>query len=171
MPRPNRTRTEAALRLALAFVLGGAALAAAEEPKAKAAKPDADPVKLTIKWSTSSEVDNYGFWVMRSDKEKGPFKEANAKVIPGAGNSELPRKYSFEDRDVQMGKTYYYYLEAVSTQGHRETYSPVMAKQCCDRGDTKAPEAREIKDPPAPTPATAAPAAVPKPDPEPSTNP
>jgi len=167
MSHPNRTRTEAAaIRLALVLALGGAALAAAEEPKAKAAKPDAEPIKLAIKWSTSSEVDNYGFWVMRSDQEKGPFKEVNAKMIPGAGNSELPRKYSFEDHDVQMGKTYYYYLDAVSTQGHREKYSPVIVKQCCDRPGAKAPEAREIKDPPAPVPSPA-----PKPDPEPPTAP
>jgi hypothetical protein len=104
---------------------------------------------------------------MRGDTEKGPFKAVNAKVVPGAGNSDLPRKYSYDDLDVEMGKTYYYYLDAVSTQGLREKYSPVMEKQCCDRGAEKAPEAREIKPekpavtaPASPSPS---PAASPKP--------
>ena len=117
-------------------------MAGAEDTKAPAA---ADGIKLSIKWSTSSEVDNYGFWIMRGDSENGPFKEANAKLVPGAGNSDLPRKYTFDDVNVEMGKTYYYYLDAVSTKGVREKYSPVMAKQCCDSGEAKAPEAREIK--------------------------
>ena len=145
--RPAR-RTEAVsgIRLgvaaALALALAGAT-ARGEEKKATPA--DAERPKLTIKWTTSSEVDNYGFCVMRGDSKDGPFKQANPKVIPGAGNSDLPRKYSFEDFDVVMGKTYYYYLDAISTHGTREKYSPVMEKQCCDRGAEKAPEGREIK--------------------------
>jgi hypothetical protein len=146
-PRPQR-RTDAALRLALVLLAGSLG---AEEAKAPAAKPG--PLKLSIKWSTSSEVDNYGFWIMRGDSEKGPFKEANTKMVPGAGNSDLPKKYAFDDLNVEMGKTYYYYLDAISTKGVREKYSPVMAKQCCDTADGKSPEAREIKpDAPAATP-------------------
>ena len=158
MLRPTPSRTDAAVGFGLALLvfLLGAVTAPAEEPKAKAPSPDPDRPKLTIKWSTSSEVDNYGFYVMRSDAEKGPFKEINAKLIPGAGNSDLPRRYSFDDPDVQMGRTYYYYLDAVSTRGIREKYSPVMAKQCCDRPGAKAPEAQELKDQPAGAPSPAA---------------
>ena len=101
-------------------------------------------------------MDNYGFWVMRGDDEKGPFKEVNSKVVPGAGNSDLPRRYSFDDPDVVMGKTYYYYLDAVSTHGVREKYSPVMAKQCCDRPGARPPRREEVKDKPAGPPSPAA---------------
>jgi hypothetical protein len=150
-------RTEAGRRLGLAVVsalaLAGAATARAEEPKA----PDADRPKLSIKWSTSSEVDNYGFWVMRGDSKDGPFKPAHPKIVAGAGNSDLPRKYSFDDLDVEMGKTYYYYLDAISTHGVREKYSPIIEKKCCDRPGEKAPESRELK----PEETGAAPAASP----------
>jgi hypothetical protein len=159
--RPARS-ADAVLCLCLATALAAAAAGADEKAAAPAS---AERPRLTIKWSTSSEVDNYGFWVMRGDSKDGPFKEANSKVIPGAGNSDLPRKYAFEDLDVEMGRTYYYYLDAVSTHGVREKYSPVMAKECCDRGGQKAPEAHEVKDAP---PATA-PAASPAPAP-PSSN-
>jgi hypothetical protein len=155
--RPARS-TEAVLGLGLVLAL---AVSAAAEEKKPAPAGDERP-KLTIKWSTSSEVDNYGFWIMRGDTKDGPFKEANAKVVPGAGNSDLPRKYQFEDLNVEMGKTYYYYLDAVSTHGVREKYSPVMAKQCCDRPGEKAPEAHEVKDTPAPV---KAPTATPPPAP------
>lgn len=131
--------------LAVALLLTAAAAGRGEE-KPKAGTPE--PPKLTIKWSTSSEVDNYGFWVMRGDSEEGPFKQANPKPVPGAGNSDLPRKYSFDDHDVEMGKTYYYYLDAISTHGVREKYSPVIKKQCCDKPGEKAPESQELKDKP-----------------------
>lgn len=150
---PRRTDSVPGRRIGLAvvFFLAAAAAGGAEEKKPKAAAPE--PPKLTIKWSTSSEVDNYGFWVMRGDTEQGPFKEVHPKVVPGAGNSDLPRKYAFDDRNVEMGRVYYYYLDAISTHGVREKYSPVIKKQCCDKPGEKAPESEEVKDKPADPPA------------------
>ena len=92
--------------------------------------PGARP-KITLKWSTASEVDNYGFFVLRGDDEKGPFKALNERILAGAGNSDIPRNYSYEDMDVVPGKAYFYYLESVSTQGVHEKFSPVIRKECC----------------------------------------
>jgi len=85
---------------------------------------------------------------MRSDVEEGPFKPLHPRAIPGAGNSEMPHHYSYDDTAVEMGKTYHYYVESVSTRGEREKFTPVITKTCC-----KAPT---------PTPAEA-PAAAPVP--------
>ncbi len=76
-------------------------------------------------------MDNYGFLVHRGDKEEGPFKVMTPKVLPGAGNSEVPQSYTWDDHDVVMGNTYYYWLESISTQGVKEKFSPILARKCC----------------------------------------
>lgn len=107
--------------------------AAKAKPGVKPAEPVNDPkdLKITLKWSTASEVDNYGYFVYRGETEEGPFKVLNERAIPGAGNSEVPRDYRYEDRAVKMGSTYFYYLESVSTVGVKEKFSPVLERECC----------------------------------------
>jgi hypothetical protein len=115
---------------------------AAPTPAAKAAEAsDDDPSRprITLTWSTASEVDNYGFFVMRADDEKGPFKALNEKAIPGSGNSDLPREYRYKDFAVVPGRSYHYYLESVSMSGVREKFSPVLKRECCKQ--VKTPEA------------------------------
>src|SRR5438552_15830682 len=120
-----------ALRLlSLVFGLVFASTIAAEEASKPASAPDNRP-KVTLKWSTASEVDNYGFNIMRGDDEKGPFKAINEKIIPGPGNSDTPKEYLFEDFGVVKGKTYHYYIESVSTTGVHEKFSPTLKKTCC----------------------------------------
>lgn len=140
---------------------------AAAPPAAPAPAEPAKP-KITLKWSTASEVDNYGFFVFRGDEEKGPWKPLNERIISGAGNSDVPRSYQFEDLDVVPGKAYFYFLESVSTQGVREKFSPVIKKECCKGfgakdGERPASDAKPAA-PPAPGAAgtKTAPTAAPK---------
>ncbi len=143
-------------RLAIlpALVLTSVVLAQAPAP-APAAAPA--PLKLTLKWTTSSEVDNAGFYVFRGDAKEGPFKLLNETMIPGAGNSETPSKYVFDDKDVEQGRTYYYYLESISLQGVKEKFSPVMSRSCCGQPGTAKVEDSEPHQAPATTPASPAP--------------
>lgn len=124
------------------------ATAATPAPMTAASSSNAKPaekgstgkdLKITLKWSTASEVDNYGYFVYRGEEEKGPFKVLNERAIPGAGNSEVPRDYRYEDHDVAFGKSYYYYLESVSTVGVKEKFSPILKRECC-----KVPGAKEV---------------------------
>ncbi|KAA0254756.1 hypothetical protein FBQ97_02035 [Acidobacteria bacterium ACD] len=153
-------QTRAASAFCLALLLPAAALAgqAKPAPPPAAPAPSATPApaaparpKITLKWSTASEVDNYGFFVFRGDDEKGPFKALNERILPGAGNSDVPSNYLYEDLDVVPGRAYYYYLESVSTQGVHEKFSPVLRKDCC-KGFEAAPKAPAPEGTPAPKP-------------------
>lgn len=143
--RPFRVFVTPLLPLLVAL----AAVAADTAPKAKpgTAAPSSSAVaaddapRIRLKWTTSTEVDNYGFLVLRGDEENGPFREMTPKVIPGAGNSEVPRDYSWEDRNVVPGKTYWYYLESVSSSGTRERFSPLISKSCCVKPQSAASSA------------------------------
>jgi len=51
---------------------------------------------VIISWKTSTEVNNYGFEVERSLKTEDP-EWNKIGFIPGAGNSNSPKEYSFTD--------------------------------------------------------------------------
>lgn len=96
--------------------------AMAEEPAAQ----EAEKPKNTLKWSTASEVDNFGFDVYRGDSEEGPFKRLNAEPIPGHGTIDEPSYYQYVDDTIDPEKTYWYYVESISTAGERERFTPVF---------------------------------------------
>ena len=145
------------LRLAvLPALLSAPALLAQAPAPAPAASPAA--LKLTLKWTTASEVDNAGFYVFRGDLKEGPFQLLNETMIPGAGNSETPSRYVFDDKDVEQGRTYYYYLESISLQGVKEKFSPVMSRTCCGQpGTAKVEDTERHPAPASPAPASPAP--------------
>jgi hypothetical protein len=104
--------------------------ASAAEPQGL---PDRGPSpRLTLTWSTASELDVYGFVVMRADAAMGPFLPLSDELLPGAGNSDLMHHYRFDDTRVELGKTYYYAVDSVSLSGERRRHSPVVWKRCCE---------------------------------------
>jgi hypothetical protein len=72
---------------------------------------------ITIKWTTSSEVDNLGFNLYRSSQKDGPYQKLNSKLIPGSLNAVMSNHYQFTDKEVESGKTYFYFLENVDITG------------------------------------------------------
>ena len=93
----------------------------ASETKAKE-----EPPKNTLKWTTASEVENFGFDIFRSTKEEGPFEKMTESPLPGAGTTDEPQAYLWEDFDIEMGQDYYYYVESISMAGERERFSPII---------------------------------------------
>ena len=79
----------------------------------------------TLRWTTASEVDNFGFDIYRSLAEEGPFDRLTAELIPGAGTVDEPQSYVFVDDTIDPTKGYYYYIESISIDGIREKFSPV----------------------------------------------
>lgn len=78
----------------------------------------------TLKWSTASEIDNFGFDIFRADNEDGPFVRLNDSPIPGAGTSDVPTYYEYVDDTIDPHRGYYYYIESISINGERERFTP-----------------------------------------------
>jgi hypothetical protein len=81
---------------------------------------DAPKFQVTLKWKTESEINNLGFDVYRSESLDGTFAKVSQTHIKGAGTDATPHSYKFVDESVEVGKTYYYYIEDISYSGERE---------------------------------------------------
>ena len=172
MTRPRTVALAAALALAVP-ALAAAQMAPPPASPSPASSPSASPsptgspspapLANTLKWSTASEVENFGYDVYRADKEDGPFTRINAKPIPGAGTLDEPRFYQYMDADIDPTKGYYYYVESISLKGVREKFTPVIrAAPKRPRAGSPSPSAAS----PSPS-ATAHPPILPSPSPPP----
>jgi len=116
--------------------------AAPEQEAAPAAAPASDePPFNRLKWSTASEVDNFGFDIYRSTSEEGPFERLTSQPIPGAGTVDEPRYYEYKDTAIDPGVEYFYYVESISVDGIREKFSPIIRAPA--KGQKIAPGASE----------------------------
>ena len=68
---------------------------------------------VTLKWSTSTEVNNYGFNVERST---GNQNWENIGFVQGNGNSNSTKEYSFVDNNLKSGN-YSYRLQQIDNDG------------------------------------------------------
>jgi len=93
------------------------AVPAAEDP----AKP-----RNTVRWTTASEMDNFGFDVYRGKLEKGPFVRLTKRPILGAGTSDTPQRYSWVDDTIDPRRVYFYYVESISMSGERRRFTPII---------------------------------------------
>ncbi len=80
-----------------------------------------------VEWQTASELDNLGFHLHRASSAAGPWTRLNASRIPGLGSSPEGRRYSWADRGLMNGATYYYRLEDVDRSGLVTSHGPVSA--------------------------------------------
>ena len=113
--------------------------AAAEQPASEPAAPadpasEAEPAEEpmpekfenTLKWTTASELDNFGYDIYRGDSEEGPFERLTEEPLPGAGTTDEPTDYKFVDDTIDPYKTYWYYVESISLSGEREKFTPIF---------------------------------------------
>ena len=86
----------------------------------------ADGVDVRVEWETATEVSTLGFNLYRSDGPAGEREMLNGALIPvQAPGSSDGGLYSWPDRMVEPGITYYYWLEEVDLQGVSTVYGPV----------------------------------------------
>ena len=95
-------------------------------PKACEGESKDEALKNTLKWTTASEVENFGFDIYRGDLEEGPFEKMTEDPLPGAGTTDEPQSYLWEDFEIERGKDYFYYIESISMSGVRERFSPII---------------------------------------------
>jgi hypothetical protein len=93
---------------------------AADEP------PAAEKPTNTLRWTTASELDNFGFDVYRALAKDGPFERITKKPIAGHGTIDTPSRYTWVDENIDPAVDYWYYVESITLQGYRERFTPVL---------------------------------------------
>ncbi len=73
--------------------------------------------QVKIEWTTASELNTAGFNVYRSDSPEGSAVRINQELIPASTDPLAGGMYQFIDKNAQPGRTYYYALEDVETNG------------------------------------------------------
>ncbi len=71
---------------------------------------------VLLRWSTLSEVNNYGFEVQRGAQPGGNFVTVSGAFIPGHGTTTVPRDYSYADAGAPAG-AWYYRLKQIDLDG------------------------------------------------------
>lgn len=82
----------------------------------------ANPASVTIQWNTETELDTAGFYLYRSESADGEYTLINEQLIDSEGNAVSGASYTFDDENVEAGKTYYYLLEEIQNDGKANRY-------------------------------------------------
>ena len=80
---------------------------------------------VALKWTTESEVDNAGFYILRSETRDGEFKVVNPTMIQGAGTTSERNEYTWKDTTAKPNVAYYYRIEDISHAGVRKQLATV----------------------------------------------
>ena len=78
---------------------------------------------VVIRWRTESEIDNYEWWIERSIVRDSNYERI--AIIKGEGTSSKPREYSYVDKNVEEGETYYYRVIDVDQNGNQTIHGTV----------------------------------------------
>ncbi len=81
---------------------------------------------VAVSWETVSETRHAGFNVLRAENPDGPWTRRNPNLIvastPGASSGAA---YTWLDREIEVGATYWYLLEDVDLDGVATPHGPV----------------------------------------------
>jgi hypothetical protein len=83
---------------------------------------------VVVNWTTASEMDNAGFYVLRSGQSGSGFVRVSPALIPGAGTTADRQTYTYRDTTAQRNVPYYYRLEEVSLSGERRAVATVRLR-------------------------------------------
>jgi len=83
--------------------------------------------RVTLEWTTESEIDNAGFNIYRAVSENGEYVQINESMIPAQGSSTQGASYQIVDEGLQNRKTYYYKLEDIDLNGTSTMHGPKSA--------------------------------------------
>ena len=84
--------------------------------------------EIVIDWETVSELDLQGFDLWRGTSPDGPTERLNETMIPAqAPGSSQGASYRYDDTDVEIGQTYWYWLDDIDLNGVPTRHGPVSA--------------------------------------------
>jgi hypothetical protein len=86
---------------------------------------------VTVTWETASEVDTLGFNLLRAPTEAGTPTPLNQEMIPAQTPGGSGSSYAWEDTEPKANGTYWYWLDALDTDGTATRYGPVNASVPC----------------------------------------
>ncbi len=91
-------------------------------------RPTLEDGKVTIQWTTESELDNAGFNILRSDTRNGEFTQVNEQMIQGKGTTAERSTYKWVDTTAKPDAVYYYQIEDISFAGEHNTLATTKLK-------------------------------------------
>lgn len=91
-------------------------------------RPTLEDGKVTIQWTTESELDNAGFNILRSENRNGEFTQVNEQMIQGKGTTAERTTYKWVDTTAKPGVVYYYQIEDVSFAGEHTKLATTKLK-------------------------------------------
>jgi hypothetical protein len=83
---------------------------------------------VTIKWTTISEVNNFGFYVQKLNAATNSFVRIDESFKAGQTNSTEPQSYSYTDKDVS-GSEVQYRLEQIDNNSLTNYYGPIIVSK------------------------------------------
>ena len=126
----------------LAFALGLLAIPFLLVPEARAAiqlvyfEVASEPNRVRIEWETATELNNAGYYVLRSENDSGDLSDFDQVTvidaasgdpydfIPARGDDLFGAVYIFYDEAVTVGGHYYYYLQDVDSSNFSSYHGP-----------------------------------------------
>ena len=121
-----KVTTSGARVLLLAGILASLVCACQTPSPEQAALPPSPKLgQVVIQWPTEHGADAYGFNIYRGESAQGPFTHVNADIIPAA-TGEDKEYYRYVDKPLELGETYFYYIESISYAGQKKKITPVI---------------------------------------------
>ncbi|MBI5376331.1 MAG: hypothetical protein HZA77_12930 [Candidatus Schekmanbacteria bacterium] len=93
--------------------------------------------KVVLKWETGTELDNLGFNIRRSESIDSKYIQINKKLIKAKGSSTKGASYTFKDKKIEAGKTYWYKLEDIDSNTGNTQHGPVEVPVAAKKSKTK----------------------------------
>jgi len=80
---------------------------------------------IILTWSTGTEIDNLGFYIVKSESIDNGFILLNEEIILAKGDAHSGYDYSYIDTHVNPGHVYYYWLADLDVHGEYTIHGPV----------------------------------------------
>lgn len=86
----------------------------------------------TLTWKVTDEKGVFGYIVYRSEQRSGPFLRISREIVR---KNDVPvsdataGRYRFEDKDVEPGRSYHYFIDVISVHGLKQRLTGVQTRR------------------------------------------